>query len=548
MTIVIILLIAYFIINTFVYRFQRTTLSISRDIIGYGNLNMQALLTANWIGLLGWINTCLWIILCPLLFIKLGWLFAIIFLLYVFIGTSFIDTITPLPSYNQCFEIIKKSLNKDILKTSGEEEKTMLTNLLDEVIKIQFSTLSLNKESETVNNIDESDSGSSKEKIIIDCPNTNCQQQLALPKINSRLSVTCPSCKIEFFYPFETNTQKKVPPIKKNRTGKRWYHSNWFMVLMLLLLPVIGIILVWNNPRYRLQLKIGLTIAVVFLTISTSVKDANYMPSLPYEFYKFYEERNPSFLSIYLPKSLPSAMNIALEFEGPDKEEENVTEIFERAKNSVVTIRSIDKNNEIIGEGAGFVINENGVIVTNYHVLASAYSAEIKLANGVKHNVTSLLLEDKKKDICVIKIDSKQLPVLPLSDSKQIRVGEEIITIGNPRGYEMTVSSGIVSAIREDTDGIQITAPVSRGSSGGPLINKKGSVIGIVTSQDIFGQNINFAIPINHLVELITDNNADFIPPSTPDEKINFTPYDELPTTLPPRQIIQNRETPKIDP
>jgi hypothetical protein len=134
---IIVLLIIYFISNIFVFRFQRTTLNISRAIIDYGDSNIQALLTPNWIGLLGWIDRGLWIILCPLLFIQFGWISVIIFLLYVFIGGAFIDVITPFPSYNQCFKIIEKSLNKDIQTTLDQDKKTALTNLSGEVIKIK---------------------------------------------------------------------------------------------------------------------------------------------------------------------------------------------------------------------------------------------------------------------------------------------------------------------------------------------------------------------------------------------------------------------------
>lgn len=138
MTIFIIaLLIIYFINNTFVFRFQRTTLSISREMIGYGDPHMQALLTPNWMGLLGWIDMGLWIILCPLLFIRFGWISVIIFLLCVFIGTALIDSFTPFPSYNQCFKIIEKSLNKDIQTTSNQNKKTTLVNLLGEIAKIK---------------------------------------------------------------------------------------------------------------------------------------------------------------------------------------------------------------------------------------------------------------------------------------------------------------------------------------------------------------------------------------------------------------------------
>jgi len=132
-----ILLFLYFLIVTFVYRFQRTTLSISRSILGIGNPNIQSLLTPPWIGLLGWISQALWIIVAILLFFYFGWGFSLIFLSYVFLGVAFVDFISPLPSYNQCFKIIEKSLKKDINTTLDPNQKEALVSLLNEVERIK---------------------------------------------------------------------------------------------------------------------------------------------------------------------------------------------------------------------------------------------------------------------------------------------------------------------------------------------------------------------------------------------------------------------------
>jgi len=148
-------------------------------------------------------------------------------------------------------------------------------------------------------------------------------------------------------------------------------------------------------------------------------------------------------------------------------------------------------------------------------VLAGAYNAEVKLADGRKYNKISLVTANSDKDIAVIKIDAMNLSSLVIGDSEKAIVGEEVITVGNPLGLEMSASTGIISALREKRGSkyIQITAPVSPGSSGGPLLNKRGSVIGIVTSQvpSIFGQNLNFAIPINYLIDLLSKKVNDWI-------------------------------------
>ena len=352
-----------------------------------------------------------------------------------------------------------------------------------------------------------------QDRIIITCPNKECRQRLNLPKTSSRLEVTCPKCRTDFFYPFEKRAKKEFK-WRRSRGELRWYRSNWFTILMLLFLFPIGIILLWNNPRYRLQLKIGLTIAFSLIFLGNYINRSQYnVPDIARELYR---ERSRSYSPIYLPKSSIRDVLYKISFvEGTTEEVKTIPQIIKDIKDSIVIIHTKNKKEEISGEGTGFIISKEGIIATNYHVLAGAYNAEVKLADGRKYNKISLVTANSDKDIAVIKIDAMNLSSLVIGDSEKAIVGEEVITIGNPLGLEMSASTGIISALREKRGSkyIQITAPVSPGSSGGPLLNKRGSVIGIVTSQvpSIFGQNLNFAIPINYLIDLLSKKVNDWI-------------------------------------
>jgi S1-C subfamily serine protease len=155
--------------------------------------------------------------------------------------------------------------------------------------------------------------------------------------------------------------------------------------------------------------------------------------------------------------------------------------------------------------GSGFIISQDGIILTNFHVLQGAYSAEVEF-NNVVYDKCMFIKGDSRLDIALIKIDAKGLPALPIGDSDDIKWGEKIVVIGNPWGLERSVSDGVISGVRvkEDIQLIQMSAPVSFGSSGGPIINSYGEVIGITTLASFFtAQNLNFAIPINHLKQLI---------------------------------------------
>ncbi len=180
-----------------------------------------------------------------------------------------------------------------------------------------------------------------------------------------------------------------------------------------------------------------------------------------------------------------------------------------RIESSTTLILTYDNEGKLIGQGSGFFINKDGDVITNRHVLLDAVRAEVKTAQGKVYPITGVVAEDKEGDIIQLRVNVPREAVKPLLVSVSVpEVGERIIVIGNPFGLERTVSDGIVSAIR-DVPGfgkiIQITAPISPGSSGSPVVNMKGEVIGVASFQLIDGQNLNFAIPGERVVKLKID-------------------------------------------
>jgi S1-C subfamily serine protease len=152
-------------------------------------------------------------------------------------------------------------------------------------------------------------------------------------------------------------------------------------------------------------------------------------------------------------------------------------------------------------QGTGFLVDPGGKLLTNHHVIEGARSIRVKLASGDVYDVVSILAEDERRDIAVLQVAGFSLPALTLGNSDSVRVGAPVVLISHPLGLENTVTTGIVSGRRQETEGfqlLQITAPASRGSSGGPVIARNGEVVGIASSQMQTGQNLNFAVPINY--------------------------------------------------
>src|SRR5258705_13096574 len=179
-------------------------------------------------------------------------------------------------------------------------------------------------------------------------------------------------------------------------------------------------------------------------------------------------------------------------------------ELVRRIKPSAVAIETFDSRGDKLSRGSGFFIDSDR-IVTNRHVIEGAYRAEAHSSTGKVYAVKGVLAVDAEGDIALLKIDPAD-QIKPLSlDKTSPQEGESIVVIGNLLGLEGSVTNGIVSAVRDiPTFGriIQITAPISSGSSGSPVVNMQGQVIGIATLQITGGQSVNFAIPSERISQL----------------------------------------------
>ena len=180
-------------------------------------------------------------------------------------------------------------------------------------------------------------------------------------------------------------------------------------------------------------------------------------------------------------------------------------ELVRRIKPSAVAIETFDSRGQKLARGSGFFIDADRV-VTNRHVIENAYRAEVHSYNGNVYPVKGVVAVDAEGDIAVLRVEAPPGQIRPLSlDRTSPQEGESVVVIGNPFGLEGSVTNGIVSAVRDiPTFGriIQITAPISPGSSGSPVVNMQGQVIGVATLQITGGQSINFAIPSERISQL----------------------------------------------
>ncbi len=170
---------------------------------------------------------------------------------------------------------------------------------------------------------------------------------------------------------------------------------------------------------------------------------------------------------------------------------------------SVVSVH-VERNDGSKSQGTGFFVQANGVVVTNYHVVVGATRINAVMKGGANLFCTGILTLDETRDLALLKFSGKNLPSLDLAQEEAITVGETIAVIGSPKGLEQTVTSGIVSAVRSDEDWekIQISAPVSPGSSGSPVVNMRGEIVGVATFF-VSGQSLNFASSVKHLRPLV---------------------------------------------
>lgn len=164
-----------------------------------------------------------------------------------------------------------------------------------------------------------------------------------------------------------------------------------------------------------------------------------------------------------------------------------------------------------LSSGTGCIINKSGIILTSSHVIENSSYIEVTTSNGEIYKAEVVQAEDQHKDLALLKIKPKHpLPTIKLGDSSLVKVGQKVLAIGNPFGFNGTLTTGIVSRIDKERNKIQTDAAINPGSSGGPILNAKGEVIGI--SQSIFNPDnnksnigIGFAVPANEVKQLISN-------------------------------------------
>jgi Trypsin-like peptidase domain len=181
--------------------------------------------------------------------------------------------------------------------------------------------------------------------------------------------------------------------------------------------------------------------------------------------------------------------------------------IAQKAFRSTVLLVMEDANGQPSSLGSGFFVRD-GEIASNLHVVEGAARGYAKLVGQkLKYDIEGITAIDAERDLVVLKISPVRSQVLALGNSDAIQVGDPVYAVGNPQGLEGTFSQGIVSSIRDVATGklLQITAPISPGSSGGPVLNGKGDVIGVSVATFRGGQNLNFAIPSNYLRTLLSN-------------------------------------------
>ncbi len=191
----------------------------------------------------------------------------------------------------------------------------------------------------------------------------------------------------------------------------------------------------------------------------------------------------------------------------------SVDALTEKCRPSVVKIHQSGRSGGEGGVGSGFVVREDGLIATNFHVIGTGRALSVELADGTRKPATAVHAWNRHLDLAVVKIDATGLPVLPLADSDAVKDGMPLAALGAPRGLGQSVVQGVLSARREieEFPGVQllqIAMPVEPGNSGGPLLDMEGRVLGLVTLKSLRAESLGFAMPVNLLKVLLEKPNT----------------------------------------
>ena len=196
--------------------------------------------------------------------------------------------------------------------------------------------------------------------------------------------------------------------------------------------------------------------------------------------------------------------------DGVKREADAFEKLATKVKPSIALIESVDRMGQDGGRGTGFVVRKDGVIATNFHVIGEHRDFRVRFANGKSYEPQAILAVDRERDLALVKIDAEDLPVLALGDSDELKLGQGILSLGNPLGYAYSVSRGVVAALRELEPGdgkpmVQVAIPIEPGSSGSPALDLKGNVIAVLAIKS--GGAMGFGVPVNALKQLLANPN-----------------------------------------
>ncbi len=183
----------------------------------------------------------------------------------------------------------------------------------------------------------------------------------------------------------------------------------------------------------------------------------------------------------------------------------DLSALARRARPAVGVVVTFDVKGEPLSQGTAFFVRADGVGLTCQHVLSDAASALVRMENGASFSVKGRLAADPVRDLALFKVTGNNLPTVPLGDSSTLAPGQRVVAITAPEGLGNTVADGLVSAVRELPSGsmVQVTVPLSPGSSGGPIFDLSGRVVAVAAAVLTEGQALNFAIPINAAKSLL---------------------------------------------
>ena len=183
--------------------------------------------------------------------------------------------------------------------------------------------------------------------------------------------------------------------------------------------------------------------------------------------------------------------------------------LAEQARKSLVVVRSTDRTGGDLGLGTGFAIAGPGLIATAYHVIGDGREIRVELPDGRKLPVVEVFASSSQLDLAILRVEATDLPPLPLSPEGKTPQGREIVALGHPEGFRNAIVTGVVSGYQE-IDGIemlQLAMSIERGNSGGPVLDRKGQVVGIVTRKSALQDKLGFALPVRLLRDMQADPN-----------------------------------------